>query len=159
MPRMPAATAPQPTRRSSRDHAQMPAAIATMPDAIGSAAVRAASGGSASQNASAPSTIPKIPIVFALRPAGRRRCGSANAVTRCLLRREPRSSAPPRFEPDEEDDEPLDDRRQVAGEVGPEDRRVELPPRRAVDQRAEEQRREADADARCCARAAPRRAR
>jgi hypothetical protein len=63
MPRRPAATAPPPTRRSARDHAQMPAAIARIPIATGSAAVRAASGGSASQNASAPSRMPTIPIV------------------------------------------------------------------------------------------------
>ena len=49
-------------------------------------------------------------------------------------------------EADEEDDEALDDRRQVAGELRAEDRRVELPARGAVDQRAEEQRCEADAD-------------
>nr|WP_228431015.1 hypothetical protein [Baekduia soli] len=49
---------------------------------------------------------------------------------------------------DEEHDQALDDRRQVLGQLGLEDRRVQVAHRRAVDQRAEQQRRQARADRR-----------
>src|SRR5206468_11823354 len=77
---------------------------------------------------------------------------------------EPRADAA-EVEPDEQDDEPLDDGGQVAGEVGPEDARVELPAGSADEQRAEEERREADAERRvaseqcCCEADEPDRAR
>ena len=59
----------------------MPIAIATMPIAIGSTAVREASGGRASQKASAPSAIPKIPIVF-----GRVHCTPPMRVVIAVMR-------------------------------------------------------------------------
>src|ERR671924_379799 len=49
---------------------------------------------------------------------------------------------------DEEHDEPLDDQRQVPGELRLEDGRIEVPRRGAVQERAEEQRAEEDADGR-----------
>ena len=130
---MPAATAPQPTRRSPRDAAQMPAATASSPTRIGSAAVRAASGGSASQNAIAPAMIPRSRRA-GVRPADPADARGDRGHVRLRRNREERQHV----EPDEEDDEPLDDRRQVGGEVGPEDGRVELAARGAVDERPEQ---------------------
>src|SRR5581483_3221384 len=124
---------------------QMPAAIARMPTTTGSTVVRVCSGGSANQNANRPSTIPTIPTVLA--PAIPFDAGRATvAVTRTASAAAVPDGEPAEVQADEEHDEPLDDRRQVAGELGREDRRVEPAPGRAVGQAAAEQRAETDAD-------------
>ena len=77
-----------------------------------------------------PEQDPEDPDRLRMRPANPAdACGErGHAVLR--RRRRSHTATPPRFSPTKRIDEALDDRRQVAGEVGAEDRRVELPRRR-----------------------------
>ena len=95
IPRMPAATAPQPSRRRPRVTVQTPSAAATMPTRIGHVTVRASIGGIARNAANAPRKIPRNPVV-----AGSRRralTGLSRRAAQVLTRRpppSPRSSLP-----------------------------------------------------------------
>src|SRR4029079_11425068 len=66
MPTSPATTAPQPTRRSPRVIAPTPRNPASDPTTIGAATFRTVSGGRANQNATAPATMPAMPIARAV---------------------------------------------------------------------------------------------
>src|SRR3954463_15548705 len=154
-PIRPAAIAPQPRRFSPWVTATAPSVTAISPSAIEGTGVRRRIGGSAMNHASTPSAIP----VQATGRAGTARVPSAvaTAVLTSGLRPSPArhqpSTAPQDRDHehvgrDEQDDEALDDRREVRGQRGLEDRRVEVALRRAAQQRAEEQRREQRADGR-----------
>src|SRR4051794_28019352 len=153
IPSTPTTAALAPIRRSPRVYAQIPAIAASRPTRIGQMIVRAESGGSASQNATAPRTRPTIPptrrapgslpplppartAAVLMRSAGRpgpprgpRRCSCARRLgrlTRCGGARPDLPAEVPHVEDhnvgaDEEQDEALDDQRQVASELRRED--------------------------------------
>ena len=144
----------RPSLRSSRVSAQIAHASraeararpAPRPPAPGAA-------GSASSRPTRPTTIPRIATPRA--PRGMRSSAvtpmSAPRSCRRRLARCRRRARPPcvhqqELGADEEDDQALDDDREVAGELGREHARVERARRRADLEPAEEQRRERDAD-------------
>ena len=94
VPAMPIPIAHQPSRVSPRGTAAMPHAIAIMPAAIGAPTDPRLHGGSATQSATRPATIPIQAIV---RVAVSRRTTSATASMRAsstLIRRPPRPASP-----------------------------------------------------------------
>ena len=155
-PTTPAMIAPRPSRASPARVVATPAATAARASSSDGSGVRTSSGGSVMYQAIAPSATPAQPSCLVLSPV--RDAAKVAPVTRRPSRHEPAGPAQHRQHQHvgahDEHDEALDDRGQVRGQLGLEDRRIEVALRGPAEQPAEQQRGRHRPDRRVAARAA-----